>query len=643
METEVENLSSFSQTKLEAFLKKADLKYLIELKEYLDNKYYNTGESSGFTDYQYDTLKETIIEKDPNYQPSVGAIPSEDAVDVPYCMGSMDKIKNTEPKKLTNWLAKNKASEYIIEDKLDGVSCLYVSKNGERKLYKRGNDCIGRDISYLIPYFQTLPETSEDVVVRGELIMPTDVFVEKYAEEFANTRNFTNGLTSTTTIRNGIEDIHFVAYEIINDDHTKNDPPSQQLEKMRNMGFLVVNSEIINSPNVDLLTEKLVKFKNESRYELDGLIIYPNTSYIRTDDKYPKYARAFKVNFENDIKETTVLRVEWEATQYQNLIPVVHIEPVLVLGAVISHPTGHNAAFIRDNGIGPGAVIRVTRSNSVIPYIVDVVKPVEPQMPEVSYKWNETEIHIYTEEITDEVMIKKLISFFSHLGMKFLGKATVTKLYENGFDTIFKILGAQKNDFKEIPRFGQKTIDRLYSEIHDNLKDVSQAKVLAASGALDHGVGVKRLEVVLKNIPDILTLYKEISEEELLDRLVELEGISVKIGNQLVANMQAADEFMTKISEYVTYKEIKKVDEKTEEKTESGVMSGSVVLFSGIRNKDLERKIVELGGEVATGFSKKVTVLIVKDYSESTTKTKKAESSGIPIYTLNDFTEKYQI
>ena len=64
-----------------------------------------------------------------------------------------------------------------MEDKLDGVSCLVVVKNGKIKLYTRGDGIIGADISYLAPYFGTIPKNLDiDINVRGELIMPVDVF-----------------------------------------------------------------------------------------------------------------------------------------------------------------------------------------------------------------------------------------------------------------------------------------------------------------------------------------------------------------------------------------------------------------------------------------------------------------------------------
>ena len=57
--------------------------------------YYNTDKSSGFVDWQYDMLKETLENRDPDYVVPVGAKirKGENRVKLPYWLGSMDKMK----------------------------------------------------------------------------------------------------------------------------------------------------------------------------------------------------------------------------------------------------------------------------------------------------------------------------------------------------------------------------------------------------------------------------------------------------------------------------------------------------------------------------------------------------------------------
>ena len=124
--------------------------------------------------------------------------------------------------------------KYIIEDKLDGVSCLMTSRDGVIKLYTRGDGIVGADISYLADYFITIPKNlSEDISVRGELIMNKKLFDKKYSKKYSNPRNLVAGMTGAKTIKKGIRDIQFIAYEMI-DDVTQNQSKKLKTEQSQN-------------------------------------------------------------------------------------------------------------------------------------------------------------------------------------------------------------------------------------------------------------------------------------------------------------------------------------------------------------------------------------------------------------------------
>ena len=53
MEDKLLKLASLSELKFKQTLKKITINSLKEIKSYLDDKYYNTGEKTEFTDYQY--------------------------------------------------------------------------------------------------------------------------------------------------------------------------------------------------------------------------------------------------------------------------------------------------------------------------------------------------------------------------------------------------------------------------------------------------------------------------------------------------------------------------------------------------------------------------------------------------------------
>jgi len=54
----------------------------------------------------------------------------------------------------------------------------------------------------------------------------------------------------------------------------------------------------------------------------------------------------------------------------------------------IEYATAFNAAFVEDNKIGIGALVKLVRSGDVIPHIMEVIEPAQKaKMPDVEYKW----------------------------------------------------------------------------------------------------------------------------------------------------------------------------------------------------------------------------------------------------------------
>ena len=97
-----------------SYIDKLSLKQLKNLKEELDQKYYNPkdGEESEYTDEQYDYIKNVLLKKDPISKKVVGATlrAGENRVELPFWMGSADKISPEEPDKLSKWKSKNHLS-----------------------------------------------------------------------------------------------------------------------------------------------------------------------------------------------------------------------------------------------------------------------------------------------------------------------------------------------------------------------------------------------------------------------------------------------------------------------------------------------------------------------------------------------------
>ena len=188
-------------------------------------------------------------------------------------MGSMDKIK-PDTGILTTWMNKFKGP-YVLSCKLDGVSGLYTTEADKPKLYTRGNGKVGQDISHLIPFLR-LPKT-KGIVIRGEFIIPKEVFEQKYKTTFANPRNMVAGIVNHKHISDSIVDLHFVAYEVI----VPKKKPSEQMDFLSTINVERVLYRVTDTLSNEMLSELLVEWRKSYMYEIDGVI-------VTNDDIYPR-------------------------------------------------------------------------------------------------------------------------------------------------------------------------------------------------------------------------------------------------------------------------------------------------------------------------------------------------------------------
>ena len=392
-------------------------KELVNMLETANVAYRNT--KPIMTDAQFDILQEHIESKYPDNATlqQIGAPIARNKAQLPYFMGSMDKIKpNTAA--LANWIQKY-SGPYIVSCKLDGVSGLYTTEGLVPKLYTRGDGTVGQDVSHFIPYLR-LPK-KKGLVLRGEFIMPKNIFEKKYKKDYANARNLVSGIINRLTIDQKIKDVRFVAYEVI----VPELKPGEQMALLSTLSVDTVMNQKVKAGGLsnEVLSGILVDWRKNYDYEIDGVIVTNDLLYKRTTGN-PAHSVAFKMVLSDQVAEAKVTDVIWKASKDGYLKPTVRIEPISLGGVTIEYATGFNGAFIADNKIGVGAVVEIIRSGDVIPYIKSVTLPAEvTKMPDVPFVWNATHVDVILEDAASnaDVREKNIAGFFKGIGVDGLG------------------------------------------------------------------------------------------------------------------------------------------------------------------------------------------------------------------------------
>ena len=283
--------------------------------------------------------------------------------------------------------------------------------------------------------------------VQGELVMTKNTFDERWSKE-KNIRNTVGGLVNSKKINPKLaRDTRFVCYNILD----PNTFIKRQYDIIEKLGLYCVHYRETEKINMELLSKYLVKRKEKSKYDIDGIIVTNNDLHTQNVDANPEYAFAFKDMLENQKVIASVEDIEWNVSKDKRIKPVVIINKVNIGGVDINRVTGNNARFIKDNGIGVGTELEIIRSGDVIPKIVKIIKKTKPLFPDMEYEWdkNNVEIKIIGENL-DDVNIKNIHYFFSQLDTKGMGERIVRKLYENKINSIQKILKMKKEELLKL-------------------------------------------------------------------------------------------------------------------------------------------------------------------------------------------------
>lgn len=608
---------------------------IVKLLKKADEAYFNKSEII-MTDVEYDSLKDELKKKAPKnpYFKHVGYKPPEKLkVKLPYFLGSQDKIKYEDgTNELNTWISKyHKPLEYVISEKLDGISCLITSDyNGNIKIYTRGDGTYGIDITKIKDYIKTIPKSiPSGLAIRGELLLSKNNW-EKVKDYGANPRNLVSGVINSKTINTTILPyIDFVAYDLLSERIENN----EALKKISLLGFKVANHLLLREDlKNDKLLDLLKRFKANSDYVIDGIVVTHNTPHKIIEKKNPSYSFAFKSNTILDEIEVTVNDVEWNISKDKYLKPIVKFNPINLDGVVIKQATGFNADFIVKNKIGLGAIITIQRSGNVIPDIVSVLKPAdneEPIMPKIAYKWNKTKIDIIADLDTKnrEHDISSFTFFMKSLNIKGVGEGIISKLYDNSYDTLPKLIHIKIDDVLKINGFKEKSAVNLIDALAE-IKKRSCGEIMVASNLIGRGFGEKKLHLIMSKYPYICENRKkalELTENDIKD----INGMGDVSAKQFIENLHKFYDFYDEIGMELKIEEKSKiVNDKFENKH---------FVFTGFRNKIFEEMIKNNGGFVDGTITKNTTYLIIKDKSKITEKVKKAEEKGIKVITEEEF------
>lgn len=583
------------------------------------------------SDKEYDILIDELSNIDPDNKllSKVGIEVDDESrkKKLPIDMASMNKLKTIE--EVSDWVRLKGIPTnelVIITPKLDGLS-LCVDERNECAT-TRGDGEYGQKSDEHYKFIQNKLEAERlhFAYTYGEVMMPKDIFIKKYSMDFANPRNLVAGLLNSKTVdeslKNSLSDCYYIKYGAIPTTQ------SQSIFKTKREIIDALNSGQskkieyhickISDITEDLLISLFHKLSPD--FEIDGLIIEINSLDLQnklgreTSSNNPCYARAFKHSSFEQSADSEVIGISWNISKQGLLKPILHIKPIKLDGVTVSNVTGNNARFVKDMGLGVGAIVKIVRSGMVIPKIIDVIKKVDFELPGGDIMWSESGIELITANETDEQKLRKLIAFFEILEADNVGEGVITQLWEAGYRTIKDILHLKPSDLEKIDRFGKRKAVIVYNAIQKSVKDVSLSKLQHASGIFS-GLGSKKL-----------ILLEDFKQKPTIDQVIGIEGFAEKSAQTYIDNYDRFFDFMKDLPV--------SIETKKESVVTGSSLEGQTFVFTGVRRADLEQIIESKSGKVGSSVSKNTTYLVMKSLGSGSSKEKKAIEVGAKIITV---------
>jgi len=493
---------------------------------------------------------------------------SEEKILLPKTMLSIDKAYSFP--EILKWIERiQKACEDLQYDyrniifkatpKLDG----FAGYDDGEKLYTRGDGKKGSDISRVFQRGLKVFNDSKRGQGPGEIVVKKSYFEKHLSTYFEFPRNFQASLIKEKEL-----DVH--AKNTI-----KNDGaffvPFKQLPNWQG------SVEELKS-NFDNIVQSSLKSVD---FDVDGVVFEVVNDEIKThmgsNRKFHRWQIAFKEN--KDKAHVRVLLITPQVGRTGKITPVAELEPTQLSGATIVRATGHHYGLVRDQKLGKGSIIELTRSGLVIPKINKVLRPSEEVIipnncPSCGYLlvWDSDFLICQNHQLCRSQNIGRIEHFFKVLANNDgFGIATIEKLFDKGVDQISKIY---QLTFEKLTSFGfgNKTSENLLAQLErSKTEEIEDWRFLAAFGVNRLGQG--NCENLLRSYP--LEEVFELGEES----IIAIDGFAEQTASDIVQGLSSIKEEFGYL--YSLGFNLEKTKLKSESTNSNSLLMDKKIVFTG--------------------------------------------------------------
>ncbi len=577
----------------------------------------------------------------------------------PEPMLSLDKTKDVE--QLAAFVGNHKS---LLSWKMDGLTIVLTYREGE--LYKavtRGNGEVGEVITNNAKVFKNIPlkiSYQGELILRGEAIIGYSDF-EKINEEigdadakYKNPRNLCSG--SVRQLNNEItakRNVKFYAFSLVQaDDVDFQNSRVCQMEWLKSQGFETVEYSVVTEENIRTEVLNFSERIKHNDFPSDGLVVtYDDIEYGRNlgrTAKFPRDSYAFK--WADEIRETTLLEIEWSPSRTGLINPVAIFEPVELEGTTVSRASVHNLSIMEELELGIGDKIQVYKANMIIPQIAENLT--RSGMKDIPKKCPVCQGATQIKQVSDAKTlyctnpecqakhVKSFALFASRDAMNIdgLSESTLEKFISRGFIKDYADLfhlDCYEQEIQNMEGFGEKSYKKLINSL-ETARETTLPRLIYSLGI--SGIGLANAKVLCKAFHNDVEALLNATVTDIM----EIDGMGEVLAKAFV-NYFANSDHVKLLRDLLREVKIPEEKENTTPQIFEGknfVITGSVNHFA---NRGEVKELIEsLGGKVTGSVTSKTNYLINNDVTSASSKNKKANELHIPIISEEEFLEMVQ-
>ena len=547
--------------------------------------------------------------------------------------------------------------EYVVEIKIDGLSCSLEYENGTLvRASTRGDGLVGEDVTANVMAIRRVPKQLKDapeyLEVRGEVYMPHQAFQKLCAEQelqgaapFKNPRNAAAGSLrqkdAKVTAGRGLSIFVFNVQQIRGKTLSSH---AESLDYLKSLGLPVSPRYHVVRDIEDAIQEIEQIGQNRAKldFDMDGAVIKVNAfdqrGLLGSTNKFPRWAIAFK--YPPEVKETTLRSIEVAVGRTGVLTPTACFDPIFLAGTTVGRATLHNEDFIRQLGLCIGDTIQVRKAGDIIPEVIAVTahaQDAQPyQMPAVCPSCGAPVVHLEDEAALRCVnpecpaqALRNIIHFASRDAMNIdgLGTAVATQLVSKGMvHSAADLYTLTLEQLLTLDKFKEKSATNLLQAIQHS-KQNNLDKLLFGFGI--RNIGDKAAALLAEHFGSMQAIREATAEQ--IGEIDGFGGVMAQSVLEFFAKEGTAD-LVHRLADCGVNMQWKGEPKGDKLAGKTLVVTGTLETLS---RSEAEALIVKNGGKASGSVSKKTSYVVAGAAAGS--KLTKAQALGVPVLTEQEF------